>query len=92
MFGVCPACGADAVEKAIDPSGPIAVCPESPRRLPACVVLESDVLRRAEFDGPEDGYQDVRNTWPREVTYINQSGRPVVRGGSAVPEQSGACT
>lgn len=34
MFNVCPACGADAVDKRIDPRGPFAVCPVCGHRHP----------------------------------------------------------
>ncbi len=120
MFNVCPACGEYAVEKAIDPSGPFAVCPCCGHRhrfaqrplflitgasgagkttvglrlvelLTECVVLESDILWRAEFDTPDDDYLAYRDLWLRVAKNIGQAGRPVVLCGTAVPAQFEAC-
>jgi len=116
MFNVCPACGIYSVEKAIDASGPYAICPHCGyaqhflqlplfivtgasgsgktvaclslvNSLPECVVLESDILWRAEFATPEIGYASYRDVWLRLAKNIGQNGRPVVLCGSAIPEQ-----
>jgi len=50
---------------------------------PDCVYLEQDILWREEFVDPENEYRAFRNMW--------QAGRPVVLGGSAVPEQYERC-
>jgi hypothetical protein len=57
-----------------------------------CVVIESDILWRPEFDTPEDGYRTYRNLWLRLAKNIGQGGRPVVLIGSAVPEQFEPCS
>jgi hypothetical protein len=116
VFNVCPGCGEYAVEKAIDPAGPLAVCPACGHRhpfrrlplfavtgasgagksalclrlpplLPDCVVLESDILWRPEFDRPADDYRDFHATWLRLAKNIGQAGRPVVLCGTALPAQ-----
>ena len=120
MFNVCPGCGEYTVEKAIEPSGPFAVCPRCGHRhrfarlplflvtgasgagktavglrlverLPECVVLESDILWRAEFDTPEDDYVAYRDLWLRVAKNVGQGGRPVVLCGTALPAQFEAC-
>jgi hypothetical protein len=56
------------------------------------VVLEADVLWRAEFNEPEDKYRDFFETWLRMCKNISQSGRPVVlfcAGG--IPENVERC-
>jgi 2-phosphoglycerate kinase len=57
-----------------------------------CVVLESDILWRPEFDTPEDGYRTYRNLWLRLAKNIGQNGRPVLLVGSVVPEQFEPCS
>jgi hypothetical protein len=120
MFNVCPACGAYSDEKAIDPRGPFAICPQCGyahrfQRLPLlvitgasgsgkstiglalvpiltdCVVMESDILWRHEFDTPQDDYHTYRNLWLRIAKNIGRGGRPVVLVGSAVPDQFESC-
>ena len=59
--------------------------------LPDCVVMESDILWRPEFDTPEDGYRAYRNLWLRIAKNIHQAGRPVVLMGSGVPDQFESC-
>jgi AAA domain len=56
-----------------------------------CVVMESDILWRPQFDTPQDGYRDYRNLWLRIAKNIHLAGRPVVLVGSAVPEQFESC-
>src|SRR5215472_9131018 len=89
MFNICPECGEYSEEKAIDPSGPFAICSfcghaqrferlplfivtgasgsgkstvglALVRRLRECVVMETDILWRPEFDTPQDGYRTYR--------------------------------
>lgn len=72
-------------------TGKSAIGLELVRRLPECVVLESDILWRAEFASAADNYQGYRNTWLRMANNIGQNGRPVVLLGSAVPEQFESC-
>ncbi len=42
-----------------------------------CVVLDSDLLWRAEFSTPENDYYSFRSTWLEVAANISQSGRPV---------------
>lgn len=120
MFNVCPGCGRYAVEKAIDPDGPFAVCPHCGHRqpfrqlplfmltgpsgagktavclrLPAalteCVTLETDILWGVIPSTPDDNYRGYHDAWLRVAKNVGQSGRPVVLGGTATPEQLEAC-
>ena len=59
--------------------------------VPDCVYLEQDILWRDEFADPESDYRAFRNLWLRMAKNLGQGGRPVVLGGSAVPEQLEAC-
>ena len=61
-------------------------------RLRECVVMESDILWRPEFDTPHDGYRAYRTLWLRLAKNISQAGKPVVLVGSCVPEQFEGCT
>jgi hypothetical protein len=56
-----------------------------------CVIMESDILWRPEFDTPEDGYRGYRNLWLRVAKNIGQAGKPVALVGSAIPEQFEPC-
>lgn len=53
--------------------------------------LESDILWRAEFNRPENNYQDYREVWLRMAKNIHQAGKPVVLYGSVTPEQFESC-
>jgi hypothetical protein len=55
------------------------------------IIMECDILWRPEFNTPEDGYRDYRNTWLRLAKNIGQAGRPVALVGSAIPEQFETC-
>jgi hypothetical protein len=72
-------------------AGKSTVCLRLPSHLPECVVLESDILWRPEFDDPDSDYHAYRNLWLRVAKNISQSGRPVVLCGSAVPAQFEGC-
>jgi predicted kinase len=52
-----------------------------------CVVLDSDLLWRAEFATPENDYYRFRATWLLVAANIAQSGRPVALFGIADPER-----
>lgn len=56
-------------------------------KLPECVVMESDILWRKEFETPEDNYASYRSLWLNIACTIHQSGRPVVLVGTANPDQ-----
>lgn len=122
MINVCRQCGIYRPDKAIDPAGPAAICPECGfahpfRRLPLLIVsgasgagkttvcheltgrldqavlLDVDILWRAEFNRPDNGYRDFFETWLRMAKNIGQSGRPVVLFGAGigVPENIEPC-
>jgi hypothetical protein len=55
------------------------------------VVMESDILWRAEFDQPETNYRDYRETWLRVCKNISQAGKPVVLCGVGEPTQFEQC-
>src|SRR6266699_3015392 len=91
MFNVCLRCGAYTVEKTIDPSRPSHICLALVPRLQECVVIQSDILWGRVPTTPEDNYRDYRNTWLRVAKNISQAGRPVVLGGTALPDQFEDC-
>lgn len=100
VYAVCPNCrhrhkfirsplfiltGASGVGKST-------VCLELVARLrEEVVVMESDILWRAEFDQPETNYREYRETWLRVCKNISQAGRPVVLCGVGVPAQFEQC-
>jgi predicted ABC-type ATPase len=61
-------------------------------RLHECVVMDSDIFWRPEYDTPQDGYRTYRTLWLRLAKNISQSGKPVVLVGSAIPAQFKVCT
>jgi len=99
-FAICPACGHRHrflrlplfVITGASGAGKTSVCLHLLERLPECVVLENDILWRAEFITADDDYREYHNLWLRVVKNIHQSGRPVVLCGTAVPAQLDACT
>jgi hypothetical protein len=72
-------------------AGKTAVCLRLPGVLPECVTLESDILWRKEFDEPDTDYRAYRDLWLRVAKNVGQAGRPVVLGGTALPEQFETC-
>jgi hypothetical protein len=87
---VCPACGFRMSFRQLPlllvcgPSGAgkSAVLPTLIGSVDRAVLLELDVLWRAEFDRPETGYRDFFETWLRVACNIGQSGRPAVLFGA----------
>jgi hypothetical protein len=71
--------------------GKTTICLSLQSALRGCVVMESDILWRPEFNKPEDDYRAFRNTWLRVAKNIGQAGRPVVLCGTAVPGQYESC-
>ena len=55
------------------------------------VVLDSDILWRAEFDQPETNYREYREIWLRVCKNISQAGKPVVLCGGGEPTQFEQC-
>lgn len=98
-FAICPVCGyAHRFERlplfivtGASGSGKSTIGLALVSRLRECVVIESDILWRPEFDTPLDGYRTYRNLWLRLAKNISQNGRPVVLIGSAVPQQFEPC-
>ncbi len=71
--------------------GKSTVCLELAARMKNVVVMESDILWRAEFDQPETNYREYRETWLRMCKNISQAGRPVVLCGVGEPTQFEQC-
>jgi 2-phosphoglycerate kinase len=71
--------------------GKSTVCLELAAKMKDVVVLESDILWRAEFDHPETNYREYREIWLRVCKNISQAGRPVVLCGVALPKQFEQC-
>jgi hypothetical protein len=67
------------------------MCLQLPSRLPECVVLETDILWGPEFDRPDTNWREFREAWLRLAKNIGQGGRPVVLGGTALPDQFESC-
>jgi hypothetical protein len=62
-------------------------------KLTQVILLDADILWRAEFNQPEEKYRDFFETWLRMCKNIGQAGRPVVLfgGGAGVPENIEPC-
>jgi predicted kinase len=96
---VCPHCGYQHpfrqlplfVLTGASGSGKSTLCLQLPAALPGCVVLDSDLLWRPEFDQPADNYRAYRELWLRLVKNISQSGRPVMLCGTVIPDQFEDC-
>lgn len=71
--------------------GKTTVCLRLAARMKDVVVLESDILWRAEFDHPETNYREYREIWLRICKNISQGGRPVVLCGVGEPTQFEQC-
>lgn len=72
--------------------GKSTLCLELAAGMKDVVVMESDILWRAEFDEPETNYREYRETWLRVCKNISQSGKPVVLCGTGEPTQFEQCT
>ncbi len=92
---VCPECGHRQpfarkslwVVGGASGSGKSTVCLELMGRVPGAVCLDADLLWRAEFNTPADGFAEFFETWLRLAVALNQSAGPVVLFGAgfAVP-------
>ena len=97
----CPACGHRApfrlhpllVIGGASAAGKSTVCRHLAMRCERAVMLETDVLWRAEFDSPETRYRDYFEMWLRLAKNVGQAGRPavLVGGGFAVPDNLEPC-
>lgn len=89
---VCPECGHRHPFLALplmivggaSGAGKSAVCNHLTGRFRDAVLLDADILWRAEFNTPEDNYRDFFETWLRMAKNIGQSGRPVVLFGAGI--------
>lgn len=74
-------------------TGKTAVCNHLTGHIPQAVLLDSDILWRAEFNQPKNNHRDYFETWLRVCKNISQSGRPVVLFGAGigVPENLEGC-
>jgi broad-specificity NMP kinase len=100
-FAICPECGHQhpfiylplLVVSGASGTGKSTVCNHLTGRYQECVLLDSDILWRAEFNKPNDNYREYFETWLRVCKNISQSGRPVVLfgAGAGVPENLEGC-
>lgn len=74
-------------------AGKSTICQMLTGAISEAVLLDSDILWRAEFNRPEQQYRDYFETWLRVCKNIGQSGRPVVLFGAGigVPENMEPC-
>jgi broad-specificity NMP kinase len=71
--------------------GKSTVCLRLAAQMKDVVVMESDILWRAEFNQPHNNYRDYRETWLRVCKNISQAGKPVVLCGTGEPTQFEQC-
>lgn len=100
-YAICPACGHKhpflrlplLIISGASGAGKSTVCHHLLGTLPEVVLLDSDILWRAEFNQPETHHRAYFETWLRMCKSINQSGRPVVLFGAGigVPENMEPC-
>jgi AAA domain len=100
-FAVCPECDYRNpfrqlplfIVAGASGAGKTTVCRRLTGTLEAVVALDMDVLWRAEFDTPANGYRDFFETWLRLAADIAQSGRPVLLfgAGAGVPGNIEPC-
>jgi hypothetical protein len=100
-YAICPECGHKhpfrrlplLIVSGASGSGKSSVCQAMLGKLEDVILLDSDILWRAEFNKPETNYRDFFETWLRMAKNISQSGRPVVLfgAGMGVPENIEPC-
>jgi broad-specificity NMP kinase len=100
-FAICPECGYQHpflylplfVVSGASGTGKTTVCNQLTGQYQESVLLDSDILWRAEFDKPDDHYREYFETWLRVCKNIAQSGRSVVLFGAGVgvPENLEGC-
>jgi hypothetical protein len=91
-FAICPECGHRhpflalplMIVSGASGAGKSTVCNLLTGRVRDAVLLDSDILWRAEFNQPEDNYREYFETWLRMAKNIGQSGRPVVLFGAGI--------
>jgi shikimate kinase len=100
-YAICPECGYShpflrlplLVVSGASGTGKSTVCNHLFGHIQNAVLLDSDILWRAEFNNPENGYRDFFETWLRVCKNISQSGRPVILfgAGMGVPDNLENC-
>jgi hypothetical protein len=100
-FAICPECGYQHaflqlplfIISGASGTGKTTVLQQLLGRVADFVLLDSDILWRPEFTGPENNYHNYFETWLRVCKNISQSGRPVMLFGSGfgVPENIEPC-
>ena len=99
MYAICPNCGFRHqfirlplfILTGASGVGKSTVCLKLAAKTKDLVVMESDILWRAEFDQPETNYREYRETWLRVCKNISQAGKPVVLCGIGEPSQFEQC-
>ena len=71
--------------------GKSTVCLRLTAKMKEVVVLDSDILWRAEFDQPETNFREYREIWLRVCKNVSQAGKPVVLCGGGEPTQFEQC-
>lgn len=100
-FAICPECGHShpfmrlplLVVSGASGTGKSTICNRLTGYIQKAVLLDSDILWRAEFNQPENNHREYFETWLRVCKNISQSGRPVVLFGAGigVPENLENC-
>jgi shikimate kinase len=98
---ICPECGYRHpfrqlplfVVAGASGAGKSTVCRRLMQTQTLAVALDDDILWRAEFDTPANGYRDFFETWLRLAANISQAGRPVLLfgGGIGLPANLEPC-
>jgi len=100
-YAICPECGYQhqflylplLIVSGASGTGKSTICQHLTGRYQKAVLLDADILWRAEFNQPEDNYRDYFETWLRVSKNISQSGKVVVLFGAGVgvPENLEDC-
>jgi hypothetical protein len=100
-FAICPVCGHRHpflqlplfIVSGASCAGKSTIYPALLGKIEGTVMLESELLWRAGFDKPEEGYRDFFETRLRLCKNIAQSGMPVVLfgAGMGIPENMESC-
>jgi hypothetical protein len=91
-FAICPECGYQhpfvylplLIVAGASGTGKTTICNRLLGQVKQAVLLDSDILWRAEFNSPESNYRDYFETWLRVCKNIAQSGRPVALFGAGM--------
>ena len=91
-FAICPECGHKHLFRMLplllvsgaSGAGKSSVCQTLLGKMENAVLLDGDIIWRAEFNTPDDNYRDYFETWLRLAKNISQSGRPVVSFGAGM--------